>query len=57
MKYYKFKIIANKLGAIGKRQKFTKVIIAENEEDAVFKLYDTFERITIVSTNGKKQKL
>lgn len=54
MKRYKIKIIAVKLGSIGKRGNFTARIDAENEEQAILKLYESFEHITIVEINGKK---
>ena len=54
MKKYIFKILAVKKGSIGKRQKFTLTIEAENFQNAQYKLYDTHEHIYIISVNGIK---
>jgi len=54
MKKYIFKILAVKIGAIGKRQKFTLTVEAENFQNAQYKLYDTHEHISIISVNGIK---
>jgi hypothetical protein len=53
MKNYKFKFLGVLLGAIGKEQKFTKTIQAENIHEAKLKLYDTHEHIFILSVNDK----
>ena len=54
MKKYKFTFLGVKLGAIGKRVKFTVTTEAENLESAKLKLYDTHEHIQILSVNGIK---
>lgn len=54
MKTYTFKILAVKIGSIGKRQKFTLTVEAENFQNAQYKLYDTHEHIHILSVNGIK---
>lgn len=54
MKKYKFIFEGVKIGAIGKRQKFTITTEAENFESAKLKLYDTHEHIYIISVNGIK---
>ena len=53
MKKYTFSILAVKIGAIGKRSKFTVTIEAEKFEAAKLKLYDTHEHIFILKVNGK----
>lgn len=54
MKTYKFNFLGVLNGSIGKRVKFTKVIEADNFDDAKLKLYDTHEHITILKVNGKQ---
>ena len=53
MKKYKFTFLGVKLGAIGKRIKFTVTTEAENFEAAKLKLYDTHEHIQILKVNNK----
>jgi ribosomal protein L20A (L18A) len=53
MKNYKFKFLGVVIGSIGKQQKFTKTIQAENIQEAKLKLYDTHEHIFILSVNDK----
>jgi hypothetical protein len=53
MKKYKFTFLGVKLGAIGKRIKFTVTTEAENFEAAKLKLYDTHEHIHILKVNNK----
>ena len=54
MKTYKFNFLGVLNGSIGKRVKITKVIEADNFDDAKLKLYDTHEHITILKVNGKQ---
>jgi hypothetical protein len=53
MKKYKIKFEGVTLGAIGKKQKYTLTIEAENWKAASLKMYDTHEHIFILSVNGK----
>jgi len=53
MKNFKFKIKAVRLGAIGKKQTFYPTIKANNEEEAILKLYDNFEHIFIEKINNE----
>lgn len=53
MKRYKIKFEGVIIGAIGKKQKFTLTIQAENWYNAKLKMYDTHEHIFITSVNGK----
>jgi hypothetical protein len=53
MKTYKFKFSGVTIGSIGKQQKITKTIQAENIHEAKLKLYDTHEHIFILSVNNK----
>lgn len=54
MQKYKLTFLGVKLGAIGKRVKFTITTEAENFENAKLKLYDTHEHIQLLSVNGIK---
>ena len=56
MKKFKFRIIANELGAIGKRYKYTATTEANDKEEAILKLYDNYEHISIISINGEKHE-
>lgn len=54
MKKYKFIFLGVKNGSIGKKQRFTLTIEADNFKDAKLKMYDTHEHIQILSVNGIK---
>jgi predicted negative regulator of RcsB-dependent stress response len=49
MKKFKLSFTARLIGAIGKLQKFTETVEAENLEAAKFKLYKKYEHITFNS--------
>jgi hypothetical protein len=54
MKTYKIQFSAVTLGAIGKKQKFTETVSANNLYEANLKLYDKYDHITLLSVNGKR---
>lgn len=54
MKTYRFKIVANQKGAIGKPENFTKQVKANTFKEANLKLYDWYDHIRIEQVNGIK---
>lgn len=53
MKTYTIRFKGCAIGSIGKLQGFTVKVQAENEQEAVLKLYDTYSHITQPMINGK----
>lgn len=46
MKTFYFRIIARRAGAIGVTSNYYPSVLAETKEEAVLKLYDTYEHIS-----------
>lgn len=53
-KKYKFLFMGVKIGAIGKKQKFTVITQGNTFDEAKLKLYETHEHIYILKVNDKE---
>jgi hypothetical protein len=54
MRTYKFRFSGRLIGSIGKIGVVTCVVTGESQEDAMMKLYERYDHVTVISVREKK---